>query len=95
MQPLTRSHFAALIGALDGQVIHTLSRGRAFRISVLPDGISITPSSSGKERRVPWQRIERVLARFNESGSYTPADFHDLTFDSSYILAALNRVLSA
>ena len=88
---MTLAQFRLRVAELDGQTLHTASRRRPFTVRVLPDGVSITPST-GKERLVSWSMMENILERFRELRSFTPVRYHDLTFDSSYVMAILRRL---
>lgn len=91
---MTLAEFRHRVATLDGQTLHTASRRRPFVVRVLPDGVSITPST-GKERLVSWTMMQNILERFRELRSFTPVRYHDLTFDSSYIVAILRTLTMA
>lgn len=55
-------------------------------------GLEYIPESTGIARPDTWQRIEKVLDRFNETGSLKPGDYHDITHHSSYVLATLKHL---
>ena len=88
---MTLAQFKLRVAPLDGQTLHTASRRRPFALKVLPDGMSITPSTE-RERFVSWTMMESILERFRDLRSFTPVRYHDLTFDSSYVMAILKRL---
>lgn len=49
-------------------------------------------NSKNKVRRIQRESVDAFIARFEETGSFTPADYHDVTFNSSYLLAAMNHL---
>jgi hypothetical protein len=82
---------------LSDDVIETLYQRREFTVRVLPDdrGLEYTPRSTGKRREQRWTYIERVLERFNETGSLHAGDYADLTKHASYVLAIVKRIRSS
>ena len=91
---MTLAQFKARVASLDGQTMHTTSRRRPFNVRVLPDGVSITPST-GKERFISWPMMDAILARFRELRTFTPVRYRDLTFDSSYVMAILRQLTTS
>ncbi len=76
---------------LRGQELHTKARDAIFRVDARPDRLEIIPSSSGKARYVNREILDQVCQRFESSGSLAPKDYHDITFDSSYLLTLIRR----
>jgi hypothetical protein len=94
MSRITVDGFRRGAAALAGEVIETLHQRRQFTVRVLPHGrgLEYTPRSTGTPREQRWTYVERVLDRFNETGSFHPADYTELTQHSSYVLAILKRI---
>jgi hypothetical protein len=90
---MTIDEFRGRVASLDGKTLFTATRHRPFTIAVNAEGIVITPSS-GKMRVVSWTLIASILERFRAQGSFTPVHYHDLTFDSSYVMAILRHLKS-
>jgi len=90
---LTLADFKAGARALDGVRLRTPTRGRGFTIHVTPDGVDYVPESSGHPRPDSWDRVETVLARFNQTGSYRAGEYHDLTYHASYVLAVIGHLM--
>jgi hypothetical protein len=87
------AEFRRLAGVLDGKRLETGRRGRGFTVQVYDGGLEFTPESSGVARRQSWQRIERVLDRYNDVQSFNPGDYQDITHHSSYLIAILRHLL--
>jgi hypothetical protein len=88
---ITFEEFKRRAASLNGQTLFTASQRRPFAVRVLAEGLALTPSS-GKERLVSWSVIDSILERFRDLRSFTPAHYHDLTFDSSYLMAILKNL---
>ena len=94
MASMTLARYKGLVASLDRETLQTMKQGRRFRLDVVGAGLAITPSSSGKTRSLPWPQVARVLERFDQTHSYTPGSYRDLTFDASYVLATLKVLLN-
>ena len=94
MAQVTIDEFRRRALRLSGQTLLTLRGRRPFRVDVVPEGLTIAPSSSGVERHVGWPEIDRFLLHFNTTGSLTPAHYHALTFNSSYLVALMKALTS-
>lgn len=77
---------------LDGQTLHTDARGKEFRLHVIENGLTYTPSSTGRLRNDPEMVVCRVLDRYNQTGSLRPGDYQDLTMNASYLLVIIARL---
>ena len=71
----------------------TLSRNQKFIIKLTEDGIVYTPKSSNKPRSHPKEYLERVINRYNKTGSLHPKDYLNLTVNSSYTLTLIKESL--
>jgi len=78
----------------NGKVFSTLHRGTLFVLDMVPDGLVYTPKSSGKPRKQEWKYIENVIQLFNETHSFHPGDYHEITLNASYILTLLSKYLN-
>lgn len=92
---ISLEQFRRAIQQLDGQRIETQHRRQGFVVRIFEEGPEYIPESSGEPRPDTWNSIQRVLERFNATGSVSPKDYHDLTYHSSYILAILNRLVDS
>lgn len=86
---LTADQLLAFASNLDGGHVQTVARGAKFLVKVVPEGIEITPASSGEPRTILRAHIESVLETFNRTSSLQPSDYHEITFHSSYLLALI------
>jgi hypothetical protein len=93
MQRLSLQDFRARVRAFHGQSFQTGARKRGFTLHVQPSGLEFAVSSSGKTRRHDWADVERVLERYEECRAFNPSRYTDVTFNASYVLAVLHRML--
>lgn len=93
MPKLIVDDFLRFCAMLENQRLTTAARHAGFTIAVLPDGLEITPESSGFPRRVSREKIDRVLEQYEQSASLRPVHYHDITFDSSYLMAVISAYL--
>jgi hypothetical protein len=83
-----------VIGLADS--IHTTrARKTQFKVNVAGDDWIFTPLSSGKPRKEPASNLAKTIAYFNTTKSLTPKDYHDVTFNSVYILALIEKYLKS
>lgn len=71
----------------------TPSRGSEFFAESKEDGIRYIPNSTGKPREHPFKYLNRVVNRFNQTGSFKPGDYVDLTVNASYTLTLISEYL--
>jgi hypothetical protein len=90
----TVDDYFRLASQLEGKRLTTAARKAAFRIRVNLAGLEITPEATGKSRTVPTSRIRRFLDEYNESRVRRPGHYHEITFDSSYLVAILSQAVS-
>lgn len=95
MKTVTLSDLQQRSGAVDVSRLKTGAQGKPFMLRVRDGGLEYVPESTGKARPDTWAQIERVLARFNKGGSLKPADYHDITRNSSYFIATLLHLFPA
>ena len=89
---ISLAEFRRALESLQGQRLETQKRRQGFTVRVFSEGPEYIPESTGEPRPDSWTSVQRVLDRFNESGSYSPKDYHDLTYHSSYILSIIRRL---
>jgi hypothetical protein len=77
--------------AAQGRELRTLTGRAGFRTEVVGDKLYVIPSSTGK-RRFVGAGSRKAIERFNEVGSYSAADYQDVTFNSVYILRLISLV---
>lgn len=70
----------------------TLS-GKEFFAESMVDGIRYIPKSTGKPREHPFKYLNRVVNRFNQTGSFRPGDYVDLTVNASYTLPLISEYI--
>lgn len=93
--PITSSSLLQFIRSHSDTVFVTRSRRAAFSAEVMDGTLVITPHSTRKPRRLRGDVIDRVCAEFTVSGSLSPGDYHDITFDSSYLVTLIEARQSA
>ena len=90
MQAPTAKELLRFASTLEGEALATRARRAAFSICVVPEGLQITPASSGTPRFVGREKIQSVLDEYIRLGSIRPTDYLTVTFDSSYLLALIS-----
>lgn len=82
--PISFEDVLSVAKDLEGQDIPTLAGRSEFRAIVVGHSLIITPKKTGKPRSIgePTKTIER----FNETGSWKPSEYQDITFNSVYVL---------
>ena len=90
MHAPTAKELLQFASTLEGETMATRARQAAFSICVVPEGLEITPASSGTPRVVRKEKIQSVLDEYARSGSIRPTDYLTVTFDSSYLLALIS-----
>jgi hypothetical protein len=78
--------------ALEGQRLETLHRKTGFYLKVQSSGFAYTPEGSGKELIQGWENAQQFLNRFNETNSFSPADYKDMSGVASYILTVIRSI---
>lgn len=76
---------------LEGQALETVT-GKRFTVGVYLDCPFFTPRSTGVGRSDGRKAAERVVERFNATGSLRPADYADITRNASYFIPLLEMV---
>lgn len=84
--PSVEELFAFCIGA-GSSTWTTAVRRSAFVVEVDGTVLAITPASSRTARREGKETVRAVLDRLRQTGSYRMSDYHDLSFNASYLLA--------
>ena len=85
-------HFAS---TLEGERITTAGGRASFTVRVLPMGLEITPDSSRKPRFVRPDKIQAVLNEYEQSRKLQPGQYQSVTFDSSYLLGIVARLIKS
>ncbi len=79
--------------SLDGQILTTLDQDKEFKIEFVEEmGFIFTPVSSGKPRKHQFRYAQEVLKRYNETKSWHPRDYRDITRNASYVLPLIQLV---
>lgn len=90
MHPPTANELLRFVSTLEGETLVTGAQQAAFSVCVVPEGLKITPASSGTSRVVRREQIRRVLDEYARSGSTRPVDYQSVSFNSSYLLALIS-----
>lgn len=85
---MTYEELLALARRLEGVTLETVT-GKRFTVGIYRDGIFFTPASSGNGQTDGRKAAERFLARYNQTGSFRPGDYADLTRNASYLVGML------
>ena len=78
---------------IKGETLETSARHSRFVVEVDKNGLAYH-LESGNRRTDHKSTIEKVLARFNETKSYKPRDYSDISLTSSYIVRLLEMLTS-
>ena len=81
------------VKTIDGELLTTSARKKQVQVQVVENDLFFTPISSGKLRKESSENIARVVERYNEIKSLQPKDYHDITFNSVYILRLIEMYL--
>lgn len=85
--------FINFVRSRQGQVIRTRKQNKEFTVEVTNKGFEFTPTATQKRRPHELEAIKRVVAKFNETGSYTTSLYTDITYNSSYTLTLIGLYL--
>jgi len=80
-----------LASSLDGETFNTLYRPKPFLFEVTRRGFVYTPES-GKAEPQDWKYMEQFLQRFNETNSFSPSDYKDISHCASYFLTIIRKI---
>jgi hypothetical protein len=81
---------------LEGQEPQTLHQKKTFTVEVKGDCFFFTAKSTLKKPRLHnGKYLQAVCDKFSEKKSYHPSEYHDLTYDASYILAIIRRYVDS
>lgn len=80
----------AFARTLEGDTLTTLHRKKQFKVAVIGAGLEITPTT-GTLRRTDRSHIDALLKHLARTGSLQPVQYHDVTFNASYVLALVKR----
>jgi len=87
---VTYEELLALARRYEGKTLETVT-GKKFTVGIYLDCPFFTPASSGYGQSDGRKAAERFLARYNESGSFRPGDYADVTRNASYFIGMLMR----
>ncbi len=85
---MTYDELVAVARDLDGQALETVT-GKRFTVGVYLDCPFFTPESTGLGRSDGRKAAERVVERFNRTGSLRPSDYQDISRNASYFAPLL------
>lgn len=69
----------------------TQARSQPFTLYV-DDDILYVRNVKGKNRRIRPQAVARFIEKFEEDESFSPSDYQNVTFNASYLLAAMKYI---
>ena len=73
--------------------LKTLARGSDFLAEWIPNGIRYIPKT-GKHRGHPLEYLNRVVNKFNQTGSLKPGYYSKLTRNASYTVSLIREYLT-
>lgn len=85
----TADQLFSFVRSLNGAPQETNVRRKPFFIGVADSSLSITPNSSKQARMESKETVKKLLQQLERTNSYRVADYQDLTFNASYILAVV------
>jgi hypothetical protein len=80
--------------SLQGKTLYTV-KGKPFRVGVYMECPFFTPESSGVGRSDGRLAAHRFVERYNETGSLRGRDYLDITRNSSYYVALMERLATS
>jgi hypothetical protein len=83
---MTTAELLELATRVAGQALSTAT-GKRFTVSVDGNWIIFTPASTGVARSGGPGGVARFVERYNRTSSLRPADYQDITRNSSYYTA--------
>lgn len=89
--PIHADDLLRYVVTIEGRTLWTLSERKAFSVRAVPEAIEIIPASTEEPRRESLQALQRFCDEYAKKGSTTPADYRDVTFNASYLLAILDE----
>jgi 5-methylcytosine-specific restriction protein A len=93
MKQIDVANFVDFVRSQDGKTLQTKSRNRTFTVKVTNTGFEYTPTSTMTARQHQFNKMERVLEQFCETGSYNTSEYSQFTVCSSYTLALVDLFL--
>jgi hypothetical protein len=83
------------VKTIDGKLLTTSARKKQFQVNVVEGDIVFTPVSSGKFRKESSENLAKIIERYNDSKSLQAKDYHDITFNSAYIVTLIEIYLKS
>ncbi len=83
------------VKSMDDTMLITTARKKNFHVNALENDLAFTPMSSGKSRKEASKNIAKVIERYNDNKSLQPKDYHDITFNSVYLITLIEMYLKA
>ena len=83
----------SFIAGLEGKLLTTSARKKQFRVNVVEEDLIFTPLSSGKIRKESAHNLTKLITHFNTTKTLRPKDYHDVTFNSVYVITLLEMYL--
>jgi hypothetical protein len=91
LSKINLNNFLVFLKTSERHNFKTLARKKPFSFSLLKNGISYIPKSTQKPRNHPLKFLERVIARYNKTGSLVTTDYNNFTVNASYTLSLINE----
>src|SRR6266508_4681724 len=95
METVTLSLVRGFANQFDGKTLETRTRKRPFSFRIAPEGFEYTPYSTRAPRMHRWEKIAKVIARYNQTGSLRPEDYKEIDVNASYLLTLVGAYLDS
>jgi hypothetical protein len=95
IQKINVTQIKEFASSFKGKFLFTKSRKKQFRVNVLEEGLEFIPQSSGIARKESYKNLEKVIKHFSVCHSFEPKEYHDLTYNSVYILKIIEEYFLA
>ena len=74
-------------------IFTTKSRKKDFKVAISDGYLVVTPQSSGKTRKESDKVLTCTIDHFNKTQSFQSKDYHEITFNSVYVLTLIQKYL--
>lgn len=91
---ISTADFRAFVKTKEGEVLLTQARKAKFMVRVKDNALEYTVMSTMNTRPHETHRMEQVLEKFYQTGSYNTSHYQQITVCSSYTLALIRQYLA-
>lgn len=94
MKQITSRQLLDFARTVEGQTIYTLARKVPFTVHLERDGLSFTSPTINGPRSLNLKWLDKICDEYSRTNSLRPADYHSITFDSSYAVALISALIA-